>query len=140
MPVEDNPLAALPHGYPFRFLDRVTSIDGRVGTAVKNVSSNEAFFQGHFKGNPIMPGALIIEAMAQLAGLVMNAGKEAAGAYVAQVKDMRFRRPVRPGDRLILTAEMDTGFGALASFKVSASVDGSVAAEGEIVMAATDGQ
>ncbi|MBI5562103.1 MAG: 3-hydroxyacyl-ACP dehydratase FabZ [Deltaproteobacteria bacterium] len=132
----ENPLDALPHGYPFRFIDRVLSIGGGKGAAIKNVTANEAFLQGHFKGNPIMPGAVIIEALAQLAGLVMNEGGEAQGAYLAQVRDMRFRRPVTPGDRVELFAELDGGFPQMSIFRVSASVDGVAVAEGEVVMAA----
>jgi len=138
--MENDALTALPHAYPFRLLDRVNAISSERGTAIKNVSANEAFLQGHFPGDPIMPGVLIIEAMAQLAGLVMNNGARECGAYVAQVKDMRFRKTVAPGDRILLTAELDSSFGALASFRVSAAVDGVTVAEGEIVMARTAGE
>lgn len=132
-----NILTALPHGYPFRFLDKVTNISSTSGAGIKNVSANEAFLQGHFAGNPVMPGVLIIEAMAQLAGLVMNNETQDCGAYVAQVKDMKFRKTVSPGDRILLTAQLDSSFGSLASFKVSATVDGVTVAEGDIVMAKT---
>lgn len=137
--MDNNALTSLPHGYPFRFLDRVIDITSKRGTGIKNVSANEAFLQGHFEGNPIMPGVLIIEAMAQLAGLIMNNGSHGCGAYVAQVKDMRFRKTVSPGDRIMLTAELDSSFGSLASFRVSAAVDGVTVAEGDIVMAQTGG-
>ncbi|OGQ54729.1 MAG: hypothetical protein A3J24_10615 [Deltaproteobacteria bacterium RIFCSPLOWO2_02_FULL_53_8] len=132
-----NVLTALPHGYPFRFLDRVTEISSTSGVGIKNVSANEEFLQGHFSGNPIMPGALIIEAMAQLAGLVMNNASQDAGAYIAQVKDMRFRKTVSPGDCITLSARLESSFGSLASFSVSAVVDGVIVAQGDIVMAQT---
>ena len=128
---------SLPHNYPFRFLDRVLELSAQKGTAVKNISVNEAFFTGHFRENPIMPGVLIVEAMAQLAGLVMNFGKKEGGiAYLAQIKDMRFRKPVVPGDQLRLVAETKQNFDTLASFSVTAFADNKVVAEGELVMAA----
>ena len=128
---------SLPHNYPFRFLDRVLELSAQKGSAVKNISVNEAFFKGHFRENPIMPGVLIVEAMAQLAGLVMNFGKKEGGiAYLAQIKDMRFRKPVAPGDQLRLVAETKQNFERLASFSVTAFADNKVVAEGELVMAA----
>lgn len=135
--MDNNPITDLPHGYPFRFIDKVIDISSKRGTGIKNVSVNEAFFQGHFDGNPIMPGALVIEAMAQLAGLVMNNGSHGCGAYVAQVKDMRFRKTVSPGDRILLFAELESSLGSLASFKVSATVEGVTVAQGDIVLAQT---
>ncbi|MBI5886289.1 MAG: 3-hydroxyacyl-ACP dehydratase FabZ [Deltaproteobacteria bacterium] len=138
--MDNSPLTSLPHAYPFRLLDRVGAISAERGTAIKNVSANEAFLQGHFPGDPVMPGVLIIEAMAQLAGLVMNNGARECGAYVAQVKDMRFRKTVAPGDSIVLSAEIGSRFGSLASFTVSANVDGVVIAAGEIVMAQTGGK
>src|SRR3989304_3571304 len=127
----------LSHNYPFRFLDRVLELSAQKGSAVKNISVNEAFFKGHFRENPIMPGVLIVEAMAQLAGLVMNFGKKEGGiAYLAQIKDMRFRKPVVPGDQLRLVAETKQNFDTLASFSVTAFADNKVVAEGELVRAA----
>ncbi len=144
--MKQDGLKGLPHSYPFRFLDRVLEISESKGVAIKNVTANEEFFQGHFPGAPIMPGVLIIEALAQLAGLVMNSGgnppipplaKGGNGgvAYIAQVKDMRFKRPVLPGETLLLTAELSHGFSQLAEFAVKAEVDGAIVAQGEVVMA-----
>lgn len=134
--MKDNPLSRLPHSYPFRFLDKVLELSAERGIAIKNVTMNEAFLQGHFKGNPIMPGVLIIEAMAQLAGLVMNFGKtEAAIAYLAQVKDIKFKRPVTAGDQLKVIAEVNRNFMSLANFSVKAMIDDNIAAEGELVIA-----
>lgn len=134
--MEQDPLKGLPHSYPFRFLDKVLEISESKGVAIKNITANEEFFQGHFPGAPIMPGALIIEAMAQLAGLVMNSGgAEGRLAYIAQVKDMRFKRPLVPGETMLLTAELSHGFSGLAEFTVKAEVDKAIVAQGEVVMA-----
>jgi len=134
--MSDDALGRLPHAYPFRFLDKVVEISPVRGVAIKNVTANEEFFQGHFKDDPIMPGALIIEALAQLAGLVMNHGKEKmTGAYIAKVRDMKFKAQVSPGDTLTLTAEAGESFSNITSFTVMASVGDKTVAEGEIVMA-----
>ncbi|MBI3398660.1 MAG: 3-hydroxyacyl-ACP dehydratase FabZ [Deltaproteobacteria bacterium] len=134
--MQDNPLNSLPHAYPFRFLDKILELSAERGVAIKNVTADEAFFQGHFKENPIMPGVLIIETMAQLAGLVMNygnAGKRVA--YLAQVKDVKFKQSVTAGDQLKAIAEINYTFLSLANFSVKALVDDNIAAEGELVMA-----
>lgn len=134
--MEPDPLKGLPHSYPFRFLDRVLEISESKGVAIKNITANEEFFQGHFPGAPVMPGALIIEAMSQLAGLVMNSGSAGVRlAYIAQVKDIRFKRPLVPGETLLLTAELSHGFSGLAEFAVKAEVDGAIVAQGQVVMA-----
>ena len=130
-------LRILPHRYPFLLVDKIIEIElfKRI-VGIKNVTMNEAFLQGHFKGNPIMPGVLIIEAMAQLAGLVMNFGKtEAAIAYLAQVKDIKFKRPVTAGDQLKVIAEVNQNFMSLANFSVKALIGDNIAAEGELVIA-----
>ncbi|MBI5047557.1 MAG: 3-hydroxyacyl-ACP dehydratase FabZ [Deltaproteobacteria bacterium] len=138
--MKNNPLDSLPHSYPFRFLDKIIELSDKRGVAIKNVTMNEEFFQGHFKENPIMPGVLIIETMAQLAGLIMNCGKEENKiAYLAQVKNIKFKRPVIPGDQLKISAEIGQDFGSLASFSVAVHIDNNVAAEGELVMAVSKG-
>lgn len=138
--MKDTPLDRLPHSYPFRFLDKILELNAEKGAAIKNVSINEAFFNGHFKGNPIMPGVLIIEAMAQLAGLVMNYGKgENTSAYLAQVKDIRFKKTAAPGDQIRITAEINKSLPPLAGFSVTAFVGNEIAAEGELVMAVKGG-
>ncbi|MBI5236490.1 MAG: 3-hydroxyacyl-ACP dehydratase FabZ [Deltaproteobacteria bacterium] len=144
-----DPLKGLPHSYPFRFIDRVLEMNEFKGVAIKNLTVNEGFFQGHFPGTPIMPGVLIIEALAQLAGLVMNhagnppipplsEGGNGGVAYIARVKDMRFKRPVQPGETMHLTAELSHGFSGLAEFAVKAEVDKAIVAQGEIVMAGVE--
>ncbi len=130
-----EPLAGLPHAYPFRFIDRVLSLNAERGVAIKNVTLNEHYFQGYFPGKPVVSAILIVEAMAQAAGLVLNYGKkEGQIAFLARIKDLKFKTQVFPGDRLTVEAILDHEFGSLATFNVSASVDGEVAADGELVM------
>jgi len=101
----------LPHRYPFLFVDKVISIDKKCITAVKNVTHNESFFQGHFPGDPIMPGVIIIEALAQAAAILgFKAHDQTPGdgysVYLVSVEKVRFRQAVRPGDQLTLKVEM----------------------------------
>jgi len=101
----DEILNILPHRYPFLLVDRVLSIDGGRAVAIKNVSVNEPFFQGHFPGRPIMPGVLVLEALAQVGGiLAFQTTKEAADHLVIflGIDRAKFRRPVVPGDQLRL--------------------------------------
>lgn len=131
--MESDPLSGLPHGLSFRFIDRVLEISpGESIVALKNVTSNEPHLQGHFPGNPIMPGVLLLEAMAQTAGLLLPAG---SSAFLAQIKEARFRRPVVPGDQIRIEATRLTGLGTLHRFAVKAFVEGATAAEAEIVLA-----
>lgn len=149
----DEIRAILPHRHPFRMLDRITDLDpGRRGVAWKNISVAEPCFAGHFPQTSIFPGVLILEALAQLAGVVHGTG--AAGGngsngngsngnsapsprigYLAAVRNIKFVRLVRPGDRLVLTATMGTTFGNLVDFSVDATVDGEVAASGRLAIA-----
>ncbi|MFQ5587431.1 MAG: 3-hydroxyacyl-ACP dehydratase FabZ [Nitrospiria bacterium] len=103
-------LAILPHRYPFLLVDRVLSFEaGKKMTALKNVSMNEPFFQGHFPGRPIMPGVLIVEAMAQLGGVLAfksAKGKEGQMVYFLGIDKAKFRKPVLPGDQLRLEIEV----------------------------------
>lgn len=121
----------LPHRWPMLLLDRVGKVEpGVKGTATKNVTGTELWFQGHFPTEAVLPGVVMIEAMAQLAGLVFALAGASRISYLAGVRSMRFRRPVVPGDRLTLTAERTGGGAGFAEFRVSARVDGQVAAEG----------
>lgn len=99
-----NVLACLPHRYPFLMVDRVEQIDGDLScVGIKNVTANEPHFQGHFPGNPVMPGVLIIEGMAQTAGVVCVLGKTVGTpslVYFMTIDEAKFRRPVVPGDVL----------------------------------------
>jgi len=128
----------LPHRYPFALVDRIIElVPGKQATGLKNVTFNEPQFQGHFPGRPLMPGVLIVEAMAQVGGVIL-AGMPEMGEDVlfvfAGIDKVRFRRPVVPGDQLIITSELLTlkrkRFGKLHSI---AKVGDVVAAEGELM-------
>ncbi len=133
-----SPLDHLPHGLPFRFVDRILELapDERV-VALKNVTANDPSLTAHFPGNPLMPGVLLVEAMAQAAGLLLRPG---SSAVLAQIKDARFRRAVIPGDQVRLEARRLGALGSLHRFAVAASVAGEPAAEAEIVLAVTPGE
>ena len=128
----------LPHRYPFLLIDKITEMEeGKSITGIKNVTVNEPFFQGHFPGNPIMPGVLICEALAQagavlLLGMEENKGK--LGVFTG-INNFKFRRQVVPGDTLVLKAELVTYRHGMGKANVEASVDGSVAAKGEMSLA-----
>ena len=131
-------LSGLPHSYPFRLIDRVSELEEGKGVGIKNVTVNEPFFEGQFKENPIMPGVLIVEAMSQMAGLVMQYGKEKnqkKTTYIARINDIKFKIPVFPGDRLKITAYTVSSLSSLTQFSVKAFVGEHIVAEGEIVMA-----
>ncbi len=134
--MDEHLLSNLPHGVSFRFIDRILEIiPGEKIIALKNVTSNEPHLQGHFPGNPLMPGVLLLEAMTQTAGLLLPVG---SSAFLAQIKEARFRRPVVPGDQLRIEAVRLVGLENLHRFTVKAFVNGSAAAEGEIVLAVND--
>jgi len=125
----------LPHRYPFLLVDRVLELEGdRRAVGLKNITYNEPFFQGHWPGQPVMPGVLQIEAMAQLAGFLLlkkfSGGKRLA--FLFSVDKARLRRPVVPGDRLLLEAESIRFKHRIAHIATRASVDGEIAAEAEI--------
>ena len=132
-------LELLPHRYPFVLVDRVLEFTpGQRIVALKNVTINEPFFTGHFPNRPVMPGVLIIEAMAQAAGLLsfktpeLNLSKGSI-FYFAGIDHARFKRPVRPGDTLKLEAEVLKIVRGVGKFKCRATVEGQLAAEGEIL-------
>ena len=130
----------LPHRYPFLFVDRVTHCEPGVSvTAIKNVTINEPFFQGHFEGRPIMPGVLIIEAMAQVGGILYYLSSEDIEAgqlfYLVAVDDARFRRPVLPGDQLQMDVTVARKRRSMWRFECSASVDGKQAVSAVIMCA-----
>lgn len=131
----------IPHRYPFLLIDRMVEIeDGKHGVGIKNVSANEWFFQGHFPGNKVMPGVLIVEAMAQVAAvtLLRAGGSEGKTPMFAGIEDMRFRKPVVPGDQLRMEFTLEKLRGPVGKGKVKATVDGKVAAEGSIMFALVD--
>lgn len=133
--MEGNPLSHLPHGVSFRFIDRVVEfIPGERVVALKNVTGNDPHLEGHFPGNPLMPGVLLLEAMAQASGLLLPPG---SSAVLAQIKEARFRSAVVPGDQVRIESVRRGGLGALHRFEAKALVDGALAAEAEIVLAVT---
>jgi 3-hydroxyacyl-[acyl-carrier-protein] dehydratase len=132
----------LPHRYPFLLLDRIIeNFPGERAVGLKNVTINEPFFQGHFPGRPIMPGVLIVEAMAQVGGVMLAQLPNMKGklSLFAGIDKVRFRRPVVPGDQLILTVELLTikqrRFGKVHG---RAEVDGQLASEGELMFSLVD--
>ncbi|MCU0588446.1 MAG: 3-hydroxyacyl-ACP dehydratase FabZ [Syntrophobacteraceae bacterium] len=133
-------LEKLPHRYPFILLDRILEAGPQEIVGLKNVTINEPFFQGHFPGHPIMPAVLIIEALAQAGGLLAFAlAPDTAGnnVYFMGVDKARFRKPVRPGDQLILKIKLIKQRGSIFKMRGEAFVDGQLVAEGEL-MATTD--
>ena len=120
-------LQLLPHRYPFLLVDRVLDLVPRVSIrALKNVTMNEPFFQGHFPDFPVMPGVLIIEALAQTAALLTfsEERQENAVYYFAGIDGARFKKPVLPGDQLIMTAKLERERAGIYKFQVQATVDG----------------
>ncbi|MDZ4055691.1 MAG: 3-hydroxyacyl-ACP dehydratase FabZ [Polynucleobacter sp.] len=131
-------LKLLPHRYPFLLVDRVLELTPRVSIkALKNVTMNEPFFQGHFPDFPVMPGVLIIEALAQTAALLTfsEAKQENAIYYFAGIDGARFKKPVLPGDQLIMTAILEREKAGIYKFQVKATVNDELAAEANITCA-----
>ena len=130
-------MAILPHAYPFLLVDRIVEIEpGKRVVGIKNVTYNEPFFPGHFPGRPIMPGVLIVEAMAQTAGvLIFNSlpKEERREAVFLGIDNVRFRKPVIPGDQLRMELEITRHRQSIWGFKGKASVDGNLVAEGDLL-------
>jgi 3-hydroxyacyl-[acyl-carrier-protein] dehydratase len=132
-------LKTLPHRYPFVMVDRVLQLDkGQYAKAIKNVTINEPFFTGHFPARPVMPGVLVIEALAQAAAMLafVTKGTEAGRdkvVYLVGIDGARFKRPVVPGDQLLLEVWQERVKGGIHKYRTRASVDGQVVAECEIM-------
>ena len=126
----------LPHRYPFLLVDKITEfVKNEQIVGVKNVTINEPFFQGHFPGHPIMPGVLILEAMAQVGGvyaMLANEVGEGQVPYFVGIDKAKFRKPVLPGDVLILALELQKVRRGIYYFQGKATVDGKLVAEAEL--------
>ena len=131
----------LPHRYPMLLVDRVTEIDlGNSIKGYKNITTNEPYFMGHFPGKEIMPGVLIVEAMAQISGILgfktMNKTPEEGSIYYfVGADDLRFKRPAVPGDKLTLESEVITNKRGIWKFDCKASVEGELVAKAKILCA-----
>ena len=137
-------LQRLPHRYPFLLIDRVLEVEaGKNIVALKNVTINEPFFPGHYPHHPVMPGVLIVEAMAQAAALLSSTSGESAADdskvyYFVGIDGARFKRPVSPGDQLIIKVDVLANKRGLWKFAAKVEVDGQVAAEAEIMCTVRD--
>jgi 3-hydroxyacyl-[acyl-carrier-protein] dehydratase len=132
-------LQRLPHSFPFRMIDRILEIEpGKRAVALKNVSIDEPYFQGHFPKEPVMPGILILEALAQTGGIAFHSSfekEEETIPFLAAVDRFRLNKRVVPGDQIILEAEIQHIFSNLAKVKVRAKVGEETVAEGMLVLA-----
>ena len=128
----------IPHRYPFLLVDRILEVEeGKSAVGIKNVSANEEFFNGHFPDYPVMPGVLIVEALAQVGAVAMLKKEENRGrlAFFAGIDGCRFKKQVKPGDQLRLEVEIIRLRGPIGKGKAIATVDGEVACEAEITFA-----
>lgn len=128
----------LPHRYPFLLVDRITEVEeGKRAVGIKNVSINEPFFNGHFPGYPVMPGVLIIEAMAQVGGVALLSSDDFKGrlAFLTGIDNARFKRQVVPGDQLHIEVEFTKIRGTMGKGHAKATVDGELASEADILFA-----
>ena len=133
----------LPHRYPFLLIDRVNEFEeGKSLTAIKNVTINEPFFQGHFPGQPIMPGVLVLEAMAQATGLLafssMGDSHKSKLYMLVGIDKARFRGQVVPGDQLILKISLKRNMRGIGMYQCEARINGDVVAEAELMCSAQD--
>jgi UDP-3-O-[3-hydroxymyristoyl] N-acetylglucosamine deacetylase/3-hydroxyacyl-[acyl-carrier-protein] dehydratase len=128
-------MKVLPHRYPFLLVDRILELDGKHVVGIKNVTINEPFFQGHFPGHPIMPGVLIIEAMAQVGGVLLMgtvADPQSKVVYFTSLDNVRWRRPVKPGDQLRFELELQQIRARIARMHGIAKVDGETVCEADM--------
>ena len=133
----------LPHRYPFLLVDRIEELETERVVGIKNVTVNEPFFAGHFPDYPVMPGVLIIEAMAQVAGVLVLSGipdRKDKLVLLAGVDGAKFRKPVRPGDQLRMEMKVLRSRATMAKVSGTATVDGVVVAEAEILCVLADRQ
>ena len=133
-------MKVLPHRYPFLMVDKVTRIEGNKITGVKNVTANESYFLGHFPNHPIMPGVMQLEAVAQAAGILMLKQAENAGklAYFMSAENVKWRKPVRPGETLMIEVELTKSRGKIGKAKGVCRVDGEEVSEAEVTFMLVD--
>jgi UDP-3-O-[3-hydroxymyristoyl] N-acetylglucosamine deacetylase/3-hydroxyacyl-[acyl-carrier-protein] dehydratase len=140
MDVQDI-MRILPHRYPFLLVDKITELEaGKRAVGIKNVTVNELFFNGHFPGRPVMPGVLIIEAMAQVGGVLMLSPKENKGklAFFMSINNAKFRKTVVPGDQLVLEIKVGKIRSKVGQLLGQATVNGDIVAEAELMFALVD--
>ena len=126
----------LPHRYPFRMVDRVVELEpGRRAVAVKAVSLDDFFLEGHFPRNPCVPEVLIVEALAQTGGIALLSARDDGMGVLVKVEEMQFHKTVRPGAQLTLFAEVEFSFGEMAKVRVKAESGGETVAQGVVVLA-----
>jgi beta-hydroxyacyl-ACP dehydratase FabZ len=133
----------LPHRYPFLLVDRIEELETERVVGIKNVTVNEPFFAGHFPDYPVMPGVLIIEAMAQVAGVLVLSGipdRKSKLVLLAGVDGAKFRKPVRPGDQLRMEMKILRSRASMAKVSGTATVDGAIVAEAEMLCVLADRQ
>jgi 3-hydroxyacyl-[acyl-carrier-protein] dehydratase len=133
----------IPHRFPFLLVDKITEIEwGERAVGIKNVTMNEPFFHGHFPDYPVMPGVLIVEALAQVGAVTMLGTDEHRGkiAFFAGINKVRFKRQVKPGDTLKLEVEVGKVRRSIGTGTGTATVDGEVAAQGELMFAIVDAE
>lgn len=130
----------LPHRYPFLLVDKIVDIEEKKITGVKNVTMNEPFFQGHFPEHPVMPGVLIIEALAQTCGVLVLKREENRGklAYFAAMNNVKFRKPVFPGDTIMLNIDVTRHKPRVVQVHGTARVGDSVVAEADLLFSVID--
>ncbi|HEU0141201.1 MAG TPA: 3-hydroxyacyl-ACP dehydratase FabZ [Bryobacteraceae bacterium] len=131
----------LPHRYPMLLVDRIIEIDGERIVGIKNVTANEPFFSGHFPEFPVMPGVLIVEAMAQVAGILVlrqMENRDSKLVFLASIEEAKFRRPVLPGDQLRIEMKVGKRKATVAKMYGQATVDGVVVAEAQVMCKLAD--
>lgn len=137
-------LKYLPHRYPFLLIDRVINyVPGQSLTAIKNVSYNEPYFVGHFPVQPVMPGVLILEALAQATGILAfrttdSQPKDGSLYYLVGIDKARFKKPVEPGDQMVLEVKLERNMRNIWFFSAEARVDGDIAASADIMCASKE--
>ncbi|MBA4349382.1 MAG: 3-hydroxyacyl-[acyl-carrier-protein] dehydratase FabZ [Thermodesulfovibrio sp.] len=133
-------LSLLPHRYPLLLVDKVIELVPETkAVGIKNVTINEPFFQGHFPNNPVMPGVLIVEAMAQVAGiLAFKSGVEGKSVYFMSIEKVKFRKPVLPGDQIRFEVSVSHKRGNVWKFSGNAFIDGKLVAEAEFTAMVSD--